>query len=52
MSDFHLTRGGRAFYERDVPELLRLLAQLNETLARIAAALETREARPSTEERP
>ena len=44
MSDvpFHLTRGGRTFYEHSVPELIRQLEALNETLARIAAALEAR----------
>ena len=33
---FHETRMGRTFFERDVPELVRQLARLNELLERLA----------------
>ena len=36
MIQFHETRLGRMFYERDVPELVRQLQRLNEALERIA----------------
>ena len=51
MSDvpFHLTRGGRTFYEHTLPEIARQLALLNETLARIAVALEARGPNETTE---
>ena len=51
MSDyvpFHLTRGGRQFYERDFPEMARALAALSATMVRIADALERRDAAGTT----
>ena len=36
---FHVTRAGREFYERHVPELLRQLARLNENLEALARAV-------------
>ena len=35
---FHQTAMGRAFYERDVPALVRELARLNDLLAKLVAA--------------
>lgn len=34
---FHQTRMGRQFYERQVPELLRQLARLNDNLEHLGA---------------
>lgn len=38
---FHLTVNGRRFYEHQLPELLRLLAELSERLDRVAKVMET-----------
>ena len=35
---FHLTRNGRLFYERTMPELVRQLARMNDLLERLAVA--------------
>jgi len=35
---FHQTTMGRAFYERDVPALVRELTRLNDLLAKLVAA--------------
>ena len=42
MSDvpFHLTRMGARYYEHTVPELVRQIAILNETLAKLLARIE------------
>jgi hypothetical protein len=44
MSDapFHTTRMGVTFCEKTMPDLVHQVTRLNELLARIAAALETR----------
>jgi hypothetical protein len=39
---FHTTRMGATFYETTMPDLVRQVARMNELLARIATALETR----------
>ena len=38
MPDFFETRMGRAFYERDVPEIARQLARIAAALERLATA--------------
>jgi hypothetical protein len=38
---FYLTRAGKQFYERTVPELVRQLQRLNENLERVAERLGT-----------
>ena len=35
---FHLTRLGRAFFERDVPELVKQLTRLNENIEALSEA--------------
>jgi hypothetical protein len=40
---FHLTRNGRLFYERTMPDLVRQIAKLNELLERLVAAQEAKE---------
>jgi integrase len=44
MSDtpFYLTRAGKQFYERTVPELVKQLRRLNENLEQLAARLDQR----------
>jgi len=44
MTEFHLTRMGRDFYDRTVPELVRQLQRLNENLERRAAAPDLQQA--------
>ncbi len=38
---FHVTRGGRTYYEHQLPELLRQLTKLNENLEALADAIRT-----------
>ena len=38
---FYLTRAGARFYEHTLPELVRQLKRLNDTLERLAKAAET-----------
>jgi hypothetical protein len=38
MSEFHLTRRGAAFYDRDVPEIARQLARIADALEHLAHA--------------
>jgi len=49
MSDpFHATRRGATFFDHTMPSLVAEIARLNETLERIATALETK---PPTKEK-
>jgi hypothetical protein len=38
MAEFHETRAGRTFYERDVPEIARHLARIAQALEHLAHA--------------
>jgi hypothetical protein len=38
MPEFHLTRRGAAFYDRDVPEIARQLARIADALEQLANA--------------
>jgi hypothetical protein len=47
---FHLTRNGRLFYERTMPELVRQLGRMNELLERLVAAQDARDREPGPAE--
>jgi len=46
MPEFHLTRRGAAFYDRDVPEIARQLARIADALGRLADAEHQRDPDP------
>ncbi|MCC7014869.1 MAG: hypothetical protein IT454_20065 [Planctomycetes bacterium] len=45
MSEFHETRMGRVFHEVTLPKLIEQLARLNESVERLAKAIEADAAR-------